>query len=66
MDRRRLGGFIQQIFSAWDTPAVQVPLELGRQIVYGASGTRTNWDSSRTRTSGVPLGIWGHGTGNAS
>jgi hypothetical protein len=36
MDRRRLGGFIQQIFSAWDEPAVQVPLELGRQIVYGA------------------------------
>ena len=26
MDRRRLGGFIQQIFSAWDEPAVQVPL----------------------------------------
>jgi len=38
MDRRRLGGFIQQIFSAWDEPAVQVPLELGRQIVYGATG----------------------------
>src|SRR5436853_559653 len=33
-----LGGFIQQIFSAWDEPAVQVPLELGRQIVYGAIG----------------------------
>ncbi|MGZ3553983.1 MAG: hypothetical protein ACXWNK_18320, partial [Vulcanimicrobiaceae bacterium] len=38
MDRRRLGGFIQQIFSAWDEPAVQAPLELGRQIVYGAIG----------------------------
>ena len=38
MDRRRLGGFIQQIFGAWDEPAVQVPLELGRQIVYGAIG----------------------------
>jgi hypothetical protein len=38
MDRRRLGGFIQQIFSAWDEPAVQVPLELGRQVVYGAIG----------------------------
>ena len=38
MDRRRLGGFIQQIFSAWDEPAVQMPLELGRQIVYGAIG----------------------------
>ena len=38
MDRRRLGGFIQQIFSSWDEPAVQVPLELGRQIVYGAIG----------------------------
>jgi len=38
MDRRRLGGFIQQIFSAWGEPAVQVPLELGRQIVYGAIG----------------------------
>jgi len=38
MDRRRLGGFIQQIFSAWDEPAVQVPLELARQIVYGAIG----------------------------
>ena len=38
MDRRRLGGFIRQIFSAWDEPAVQVPLELGRQIVYGAIG----------------------------
>ena len=38
VDRRRLGGFIQQIFSAWDEPAVQVPLELGRQIVYGAIG----------------------------
>jgi len=36
MDRRQLGGFIQQIFSSWDEPAVQVPLELGRQIVYGA------------------------------
>lgn len=36
MDRRRLGGFIQQMFSAWDEPGVQVPLELGRQIVYGA------------------------------
>ena len=38
MDRRRLGGFIQQIFSARDEPAVQVPVELGRQIVYGAIG----------------------------
>ncbi len=38
LDRRRLGGFIQQIFSAWDEPAVQVPLELGRQVVYGAIG----------------------------
>jgi len=38
MDRRRLSGFIQQIFSAWDEPAVQVPLELGRQIVHGAIG----------------------------
>ena len=38
VDRRRLGGFIQQIFSAWDEPAVQVPLELGRQVVYGAIG----------------------------
>ncbi len=38
MDRRRLGGFIRQIFGAWDEPAVQVPLELGRQIVYGAIG----------------------------
>ncbi len=38
MDRRRLGGFIQQIFSAWDEPAVQAPLELGRQLVYGAIG----------------------------
>jgi hypothetical protein len=38
MDRRRLGVFIQQIFSAWDEPAVQVPLELGRQVVYGAIG----------------------------
>ena len=38
MGRRRLGGFIQQIFSAWDERAVQVPLELGRQIVYGAIG----------------------------
>jgi hypothetical protein len=38
MGRRRLGGFIQQIFSAWDEPAVQVPLELGRQIVYSAIG----------------------------
>jgi hypothetical protein len=38
MNRRRLGGFIQQIFSSWDEPAVQVPLDLGRQIVYGAIG----------------------------
>ena len=38
MNRRRLGGFIQQIFGAWDEPAVQVPLDLGRQIVYGAIG----------------------------
>ena len=38
VDRRRLGGFIQQIFSSWDEPAMQVPLELGRQIVYGAIG----------------------------
>ena len=35
-DRRRLDGFIQQIVSAWDEPAVQVPLELGRQIVHGS------------------------------
>jgi hypothetical protein len=35
---RRLGGFIQQIFGAWDEPAVQVPLDLGRQMVYGAIG----------------------------
>ena len=38
MDRRRLGGFIQQIFSAWDEPVVEVPLDLGRRIVYGAIG----------------------------
>jgi hypothetical protein len=38
MDRRRLSGFIEQIFSSWDEPGVQVPLELGRQIVYGAIG----------------------------
>jgi hypothetical protein len=38
MDRRRLGGFIQQIFNAWDEPAMQVPLDLGRQGVYGAIG----------------------------
>jgi hypothetical protein len=38
MDRRRLGGFIQQVFGSWDEPGVQVPLELGRQIVYGAIG----------------------------
>jgi hypothetical protein len=38
VDRRRLGGFIQQIFGAWDEPAVQVPLDLGRQMVYGAIG----------------------------
>ena len=38
MNRRRLGGFIQQIFGAWDEPAVEVPLDLGRQIVYGAIG----------------------------
>ena len=36
MDRRRLSGFIQQIFGSWDEPAVRIPLELGRQIVYGA------------------------------
>ena len=66
MDRRRLGGFIQQIFSAWDEPAVQVPLELGRQIVYGAIGYARSWGSSRTRTSGGPPGIWGNGTGSAS
>jgi hypothetical protein len=47
MDRRQLGGFIQQIFSAWDEPAVQVPLELGRQIVYGAIGTGSaSWPSA--------------------
>jgi hypothetical protein len=38
MDRRRLGGFIQQLFGSWDEPPVQVPLELGQQIVYGAIG----------------------------
>jgi hypothetical protein len=38
MNRRRLGGFIQQISGAWDEPAVEVPLDLGRQIVYGAIG----------------------------
>lgn len=36
MDRRRLSGFVQQVFSTWDEPAERVPLELGRQIVYGA------------------------------
>ncbi len=38
MDWRRLGGFTEQIFSTWDEPAVQVPLDLGRQVVYGAIG----------------------------
>lgn len=38
MDRRLLSGHIQQVFSAWNEPAAQVPLELGRQIVYGAIG----------------------------
>jgi hypothetical protein len=38
VDRRQLGRFTRQIFSAYDEPAVQVPLELGRQIVYGAIG----------------------------
>ena len=66
MDRRRLGGFIPQIFSAWDEPAVQVPLELGRQIVYGAIVYARELGSSRTRTSGGLRGIWGHGTGSAS
>ena len=37
-DRRRLDRFIQQVFSAWDEPAIKVPLDLGRQIVYGAIG----------------------------
>ena len=46
MDRRRLGGFIQQIFSAWDEPAVQVPLGAGaadrlrRDRVRARAGTR--------------------------
>jgi hypothetical protein len=38
MDRRRLTGFIEQIFGTWDEPPLQIPLELGRQIVYGAIG----------------------------
>ena len=67
MDRRRLGGFIQQIFSAWDEPAVQVPLGAGAaDRLRRDRGTRASWDSSRTRTSGGPPGIWGHGTGSAS
>ena len=36
MDRRRLSGFIEQLFGAFDEPPVQVPLDLGKQIVYGA------------------------------
>ena len=34
----KLSGFIQKIFDSWDEPPVQVPLELGRQVVYGAIG----------------------------
>ena len=66
VDRRRLGGFIQQIFSSWDEPAVQVPLELGGRSSTARSGTHASWGSSRTRTSGGPPGTWGHGTESAS
>jgi hypothetical protein len=38
MDRRKLTGFIEQIFGTWDEPPLQVPLDLGRQIVHGAIG----------------------------
>jgi hypothetical protein len=33
-----LSGGHLQIFGGWDEPAVQVPLALGRQVVYGAIG----------------------------
>jgi hypothetical protein len=38
MDRRKLTGFIEHIFGTWDEPPLQVPLDLGRQIVHGAIG----------------------------
>jgi len=38
VDRRRLTGCIEQIFGNWDKPPLQVPLELARQIIYGAIG----------------------------
>jgi hypothetical protein len=36
MGRQQLNGFTEELFASWDEPPVQVPLELGRQIVYGA------------------------------
>ena len=66
IDRRRLGGFIQQIFSAWDEPAVQVPLELGRQIVYGALVYARELGFEPHADFGRAAGYLGHGTGNAS
>ena len=42
--RSWLSGFVDDLFASADGPPVQVPLELGRQIVYGAiarAGVRT-------------------------
>jgi hypothetical protein len=66
VDRRRLGGFILQIFNAWDELAVQVPLELGRQIVYGATGYVRELGFKPHADFGRAAGYLGHGTANAS
>ena len=66
MDRRRLGGFIQQIFGAWDEPPLQVPLELGQQVVYGAIGYARELGFEPHADFGRAAGYLGHGTGSAS
>ena len=66
MDRRRLGGFIQQMFNAWDEPTMQVPLDLGRQIVYGAIGHAKELGFEPHPDFSGLLGTWGHGTASAS
>jgi hypothetical protein len=45
---------------------VQVPLELGRQIVYGAIGYARELGFEPHADFGRAAGYWGHGTGSAS
>ena len=54
------------LVDTWDEPAVQVPLELGRQIVYGAIGYARRLGFEPHADFGRAAGYLGHGTGSAS